>query len=280
VGGAGARDGRCTRRGREPVPFRRRAYVSGGDPWNLNGSWLSFEFSGLPPTVLAFVPFALMPSEIVRISWVLISVIAAIYVVRRLHLQWWWLLFPPLVSTVWLGNPHGAALALILSGAAGLAPRLKVYAVVPLPLLAHWRPLLACAIVFVTTILIAPGLWAEYVANAELISARLIFQAEGFSAYQYPAIALLTAALLVTAFSRREIAWLLIPSLWPATSFLYSSLALPVAQPLLAGILAIPLRGSPVVAVVVVGALRLLVARRARLATIARPSVVEATSTS
>jgi len=75
--------------------FAASAYLAGDDPWNrAGGDWAVFQFAGLPPTILAFVPFAFLPEPIVMTLWVALSLAAAILIVRALRLPVYWLLFP------------------------------------------------------------------------------------------------------------------------------------------------------------------------------------------
>lgn len=75
-----------------------QTWLAGGDPWTayvtqnsfpLSGLWVKFLFTGPPPTVLAFVPFAWIPETIFVIGWLGASVAAAFYTLRRLHLPAW-----------------------------------------------------------------------------------------------------------------------------------------------------------------------------------------------
>ena len=121
-----------------------RTWLAGGDPWTASASqhsWtpgasdVPYYFTGPPPTVLAFVPFAWLPDGPFTAGWQALTIGSALYILRRLHLPVWWLMFPPLAQAVFVGNPHVVCLALILSGAsvlAALAPAMKAYAVLPM----------------------------------------------------------------------------------------------------------------------------------------------------
>ena len=128
----------------------------------LVGSGQTFHFSGLPPTVLAFIPFAALPESVTAWGWVGLSVAAAILIVRRLKLSWWYLAFPPLVLGVYAGNPQIALLALLLVGAGPLGAVLKVYAVVPMAGEGRWRALALTGAIFAASVAVAPGLWTSW----------------------------------------------------------------------------------------------------------------------
>ena len=100
--------------GSDAVIYARgaRNFLDGGNPWDaaLTIAGNSFHFAGLPPTVLAFVPFARMPEELVAIAWVAASLACAMLILRRLQLPIWYGLFPPLVLGVYSGNPQSRCL--------------------------------------------------------------------------------------------------------------------------------------------------------------------------
>jgi hypothetical protein len=222
-------------------------FVSGGDPWNLAGSWGVYQFAGLPPTVLMFVPFLVLPYWLNTVLWVAADAIAAVFIVRRLGLAWWWLLFPPVVAGVWIGNPHLVLIALLLTRLAPISPLVKVYTVIPMLGERRWRQVLVAGALIGGTVIVAPGLWADWLANAGTISARLVFQATSQSAWGFWPLELLGVVLLLSLGLRRA-GWLAVPVLWPGTEFLYGSMALPVVTPVLGFIMAIPLPGMPLVA--------------------------------
>ena len=114
-----------------------RAWLAGSDPWDvqLHGNY----FAAPPPTLLPFIPVALLPPEL-GVAVVVLAVCAgALATVRLLRLPWWWLMFPPLVQCVLSGNVQALLVPLILVPAGALAITLKVYAGLPLALLGRWR---------------------------------------------------------------------------------------------------------------------------------------------
>ena len=92
-----------------------RAWLSGGDPWQVEvaGNY----FAAPPPTLLPLVPFALLPPELGYLAIALVVAVGAIASVWILRLPWWWLLFPPLVQSVISGNVQSLLVPLILVGA-------------------------------------------------------------------------------------------------------------------------------------------------------------------
>jgi len=241
------------------------AFLAGGSPWDayLQGGTNIAHFAGLPPTVIAFLPFAALPGPLTGLIWVALAAGASIAVLRRLRLPLWWLAFPPLVEGVYSGNPHMAILFLLicLPAWSWLAPVLKIYAVVPMVGERQWRSLAVAGVIFAASLVIVPGLWATYLDGFAAISARLQVEAfGGFSAYRDPlllAISLAALALLALV-DLRAAGWLAVPAVWPATQLHYATLAFPVMTAPLGFLLALPVDGLPAVAIVAYAAYRLL----------------------
>jgi len=64
-------------------------------------------------------------------GWMALTIASAFYTLRRLNLPFWWILFPPMVQGIFVGNPHILCLALLLSGSSwlrALAVPMKAYA--------------------------------------------------------------------------------------------------------------------------------------------------------
>jgi hypothetical protein len=219
-------------------------WLTGGDPWALADAG-PYHFSGLPPTVLAFVPTTALAGGVVGLLGVVVSALAAVWIIRRLQLPLWWLAFPPLVGGVFFANPDVVLLALLLGPLACLAPVLKVYAIIPL--LQRPRQLLGAAIVFGATVVIAPGLWRDYLANMSAIGERLAAEARGgWSAWAYPPLLIVGFVGLALLAWRRQwkaVAWLAVPVLWPGTEFHYATMVLPVASLGLGVLAALPVPG-------------------------------------
>jgi hypothetical protein len=234
-------------------------WLAGGSPWDaaiVGPSGDSFHFYALPPAVILLAPFGLLPEAWVQLVGVVIQAAAAIYVVRRLELPWWWLLFPPIMSGVLAANPSIALLAvLIASGPVvkAIGPVLKVYAVLPLLGEGRWRALAIAGGFTALTVVLWPGLWNQFVTGATAREAQLMAESNGgFSAYQYGlgVTALVGVALLILAwFDRRAAGWLAPIAVWPASQFHWATLALPLRTPWLAATLAVHVQGLPVVAV-------------------------------
>lgn len=232
-------------------------FVAGGNPWTavtaqtFENTWppssqfVTSAFVGPPPTVLAFVPFIWIPEWIFVPSWLGLSAVAAVYIIRRLRLPIWWVLFPPLVSGVSVGNPHIVALALLLSGSdllRWLAAPLKAYAVVPMVTERQWRTLSILLVAGVLSIAAFWPLWHQYIIGYGKMQDWLIGATlGGFSAARDPRLFALAAVAIaaLALMDYRAAGWLAVPALWPATQYFYSTFALPLRSPWLMAMLAI-----------------------------------------
>lgn len=234
-----------------------QAFVGGADPWEAvvvnDNTGLAYHFSALPTMVVLGVPFTLVPEDAAVAVVLALCAGSALFVVRRLGLPWYWLAFPPLVAGVLSANPSLPVLALLLTRWAPVAVLLKVYAVVPLLGEARWRAVVVSIVATIATVIAFPSLWLTYARDFGGRAARLVLEAHGgYGSLRDPL--LLAGAVIALAFiarrDRRAAGWLFVPALWPASQFHWSTLAMPVMTPLLAVMLALPVRGMPAVAVI------------------------------
>ena len=239
------------------------AWVSGGDPWAQ--SYRGFLFAAAPPTLLVALPFLPLGENVTAILWVAISFGSALWVLRRLHLAWWWLLFPPLLEGIWVGNPNVIIVALLVAGGrtgAAISVLAKIYAAVPLVLMGRRRELAAAAAALLVTAPLLP--WADFLARWPTLSATLTQQAAGGrSAIAFP-VMLPFALAAIAGMGRYRAAWLAVPALWPATQSHYTVLALPVMHPLLAAVMAYPNPMAQIVGIVLYGGLVIWISRGAQ----------------
>jgi hypothetical protein len=93
-------------------------WAAGGNPWDAyivaTDGIGRLHFYAFPPTVVLLQPFTLLPESWVPLTGIALQGAAAIFVVHRLALPWWWLIFPPIVTGVFAGNPSLIMLALLL----------------------------------------------------------------------------------------------------------------------------------------------------------------------
>ena len=235
------------------------AWMAGGNPWDAfvvnQGS--VYHYQALPTTTVLLAPFTALPENVFVAGWIVVQLLAAMYLVRRLGLPFWWLAFPPLANGVLVGNPSPLLLALLLAAhpaAKALAPLLKVYAIVPLLGERRWRAILIAAAFGLLTVLAAPGLWSTFIGGSGDRTALLLRETSGgFSAFGYPLLlaAAVVALLLIARRDLRAAGWLAPMALWPGSQFHWSTLAMPVMTTPMAYLLALPAHGLPPVAVIV-----------------------------
>ena len=81
------------------------AWLAGGDPWSVTE--VGIRFAAGPHTLLFYAPTSVLPLDgrgrRCGCSW---ASPPPVWLVRRLGLPLWWLLFPPLLHAVWNGNPQ------------------------------------------------------------------------------------------------------------------------------------------------------------------------------
>lgn len=233
------------------------AFLAGRDPWSATVSiaGAEYHFSGLPPTVVVFIPFALLPEILAGVILTLGGVGSAVLIIRRLRLPVWYLAFPPILAAVWTGNPQLPLMALLLCGGGALAPAIKVFAVAPLFGERRWRSLFLCGLIFGATTIAVSGLWAQFFGEWSAIAARQMAETQGgLSAWGQPLpflVATCLALLVLALLDQRAAGWLAVPALWPGSQLSYATMTLPLATTPLVAAMAYPLPGLP--AVVAIG---------------------------
>jgi len=237
-----------------------QAWLHGSDPWaaGVVVNHVTYSYAGSPATTVLLAPSALFTEGQFTALWLGLTALSAVAIVRLLRLPLWWLLFPPTAEALYSGNPQLVVLMLLLAGsgrvgtlADSIAVALKVYTVIPL---FGERQLRQIALAFgltIATFLVAPSLWLNYAEQFGAISARLAQRSWNGSAFYYPTLLVPTAIAIFLLWRRdpKAAAWLAVPALWPSSEFHYSTFAQPVMTPLLAVLLAVPIRRLPPVAI-------------------------------
>src|SRR5207237_9167319 len=129
-------------------------------------------FGGRPPGRLASFPAAILPETVAWAAYIVLFVVVAVLVLRRLRLPAWWLLFPPLWESVELVNQDLLAVWLLLVPGAwsGIAVVCKSYAAIPLAIQGRWRALSVGLAVSLITL----PLWLTFLQRWDEIQATLI----------------------------------------------------------------------------------------------------------
>lgn len=216
--------------GWDAVAYTRaaRALLDGANPWTVGIP--NATYAAPPPSLIPFLPFAHLPEPVVQAFWVGLNILAAIYLLRTLRLQVWWLLFPPLLLAIVAGSSALPLVALLVRGgivAEAGAVVGRVYSAIPLLILGKWKPLLLAAGAILVT---APFLgWDQFIRDLPRINALLATQSGGGnSAFALPVLIPVAIAGLVLV-GRKKAAWLAVPALWPNAQEYYAVIALPIA---------------------------------------------------
>jgi hypothetical protein len=213
-------------------------WLAGGDPYTVTAGGVPYA-SG-PHTLLFYAPTSLLPADASVVLWMGLGLACSAWLTRRLQLPIWWLLFPPLMHSIWNGNPQTVALALLVLGgpiAAAAAVAIKLYTA--LVLLFRPRQAVIAGVFLVVTLPFVP--WQAYLGQESAIGSHLQTAWNG-SAWRLPLlIPFVVAALWVLR--RRGAEWFIVPALFPATQFYYVAMALPAIgeRRLLAAALAVPM---------------------------------------
>lgn len=238
-----------------------KEWLAGGDPWSVDlaGNF----YAAPPPSLLPLVPLAALPIDAGVAVIAALVIGAAIASVRLLRLPWWWILFPPLIQSILSANVQALLLPLILVGAGPMATFFKVYAAVPLVLLARWRAVVITAVLLLVSAPLLP--WSLYVRELGEINARLVDQTN--YALPTPILAAFAPLALVAMWivGLERATWLAVPALWPSQQYYYGSLAMGARSGLAAAIVAFPINGSGLWALLILGAVTWLRGERPRL---------------
>lgn len=230
-----------------------KAWLAGGDPWATGSDGVLF--AAPPPSLLPVAPFAWLSPDAFTALVIAASIVAAAFVLRRLGLPLWWLLFPPIVEALSVASLNILVLAALLTRAAWIGAVAKSYAAVPLLVLVRFRQLAIAVAVGVVTLPVLP--WTTFFGH-DLGYVLSVQAGGGRSAWIYPILLVPLALVALAAVGRHRAAWWAVPALWPATQFHYSVFALParISTPAVA-VLALPVPGAAVAAVALEGLLRL-----------------------
>ncbi len=213
-------------------------WLAGGDPWSVTESGIPYAAG--PHTLLFYAPTSVLPVTVSTWLWLTAGALAAVWLIRKLDLPWWWLAFPPLLHGVWNGNPQTIALALLVQGSlvgAVAAVGLKLYAAIPL--VTRWRHLVIAGVVLTVVTLVLP--WQLYLDRGLGVGSHLETAWNG-SAWRFPILLVPTLAAL-WVLRRQGAEWFAVPAVFPATQFYYVAMALPalVGRPVVAALLALPM---------------------------------------
>jgi hypothetical protein len=232
------------------------AFIAGADPWSV--SHAGWSFAALPPTVILFLPAALMPEAVFVVAWQTLTIASAVAIVRRLRLQWWWILYPPLTFGVMVGSPAVAGLAALLMGLPLVGLILRPHLIFA----ADWRSISVFGVLLVLTLAVMPAYLASF---PDVIARYAIESGQPVNLWASPGMVLagLTLALLATV-DRRAAAWLVGPAIGPSMGWYGFTMVMPVASLPLAVATSLPIHGLGAWAIASYALVRFLRARAER----------------
>jgi hypothetical protein len=205
-----------------------RIWLSGGDPWTTTYEF-GIRYAAPPPSLLATAPLTVLSPAMAGSASVAISLVLALAAIRSLGLPIWWILWSPILDGVLVGSLDIATMALLVIGAGracGVAPLLKVYAVLPMLGERRWRGLLVAVGLTVATAPILP--WRMFLSDLSVVGNALVTQTMSGSVWGDPVLMVAFAVILLSLGAARA-GYLAVPIFWPRTQPHYSALVLPVA---------------------------------------------------
>jgi hypothetical protein len=163
-----------------------------------------------PHTLVLYAPTSLIPLHVAVAFRMILGIAASVWLVRRLGLPAWWLLFPSFPHAMWNGNPQNIVLALLVVGgpiAAALAVGIKLYCGVPL--LWRWRDAVIAGLVLLVALIVLP--WQLYLSEGLGISHHVASAWNG-SAFRLPVL-IPPTMISLWILRRRGAEWLAVPAL-------------------------------------------------------------------
>lgn len=185
------------------------AWLRGEDPWA--STYLGTPFAGWPPTLLLSIPFIPFGEKAAVIAWPVLDILAAAYVVRRVGLTWWWVLFPPFVAAWFPASPDLALVALVYVGGGAISALTKPYAIPAMLGVGRWVPVLAAGLCVVLSAPVLP--WGTFFAHRAVIEQQL--QAWSLTPTLWGTVWMPIAVLAVISLGTRLGLLLATPVLWP-----------------------------------------------------------------
>jgi hypothetical protein len=203
---------------------------------------------------LTFMPFAFLPDLLIRVSWIAIDIVVALWAIRRLQLPMYWILFPPLLQTIVLGHPEVLLLGLLVARRAfsGLAVLVKPYVVFPLLAERRWMALAVGVAAVVVTWPFLP--WPRFFVEMPAIALNIVRENNGDSVFGDP-LWMAVAVIALLSLGPRRALWLAVPVLWPYSQPNYKVMTMPALAPVIALVWAIPVPGLTLVGVVALATL-------------------------
>jgi hypothetical protein len=211
------------------------ALAVGTNPWGL--SLNGWSFAAPPLEAWPFLPFVPLSAPVFMAAWLGACAISAIVIVRRLGLPPTWLLYPPLVLGVVLGNPAIVGMACLMSG----------FPLIGLVLRPQLLPAASRRAIFffVCLSILAIALRPDLIQIVGQVIGRYGLESRVTTNF-WPNPLAIPAAIGLVLLARRDrqaARWLLMPAIGPAMGWYGYAMVLPIRSTWLALACAIPIPG-------------------------------------
>ena len=184
------------------------AWLAGGNPWLAGNAGIAF--AAPPPALLLNLPVIPLGETAAVVLWVVSDAIAIVWLLRRLGLPLWWLLFYPIAEGFTGGSPDLLLAALVVVGGGWLAALVKPYSIPALLSAYRWRAVVVAGAVLLVTIPVLP--WGTYLSSGSLTTATSAEWVRPNSAWGVAPLMAVTAIALILLGGERGLA-LLTPAL-------------------------------------------------------------------
>jgi hypothetical protein len=184
------------------------AWLAGGNPWLVDNAGI--RFAAPPPALLLNLPVIPFGETAAVVIWVVTNAIAIVWLLRRLGLPLWWLLFYPIAEGFASASPDLLLAALVAVGGGGLSALMKPYSIPALLSDYRYRSVVVAGAAFLVTIPLLP--WRTFLTSSSLAAATMAEWAKPNSAWNLPPLMAMTTFALIILGRERGLA-LLTPAL-------------------------------------------------------------------
>ncbi|HJP89228.1 MAG TPA: hypothetical protein VJ850_09365 [Candidatus Limnocylindrales bacterium] len=236
-----------------------RALFTGGDPWRAGPE--AGVFAGPPPMLIPFIPFVGLSDDLIAAIWLFGSILAMLWLLRKLGLPGYWIAFNPLFAVVVLGHLELLLVIVLLYAGrlGGVSAIVKPYMGFALVAQRRWG---AIAVAVAALAITAPFLpWQRFIEEYSFITANLTRQYAGDSVFGNPVLMVIAGVALLSLGWRRAL-WLGAPVFWPSAQQGYKLMSMPVLTPVIAVFWGIPVPGMALTGIVLQAVLERIDDRR------------------
>lgn len=194
-----------------------QAWLTGADPWSA--VYAGIRFGAWPPSLLLSVPLLPFGETGASAVWAVSGLASLAFVVRRLGLPIWWLLFPPAVEAWFAGSPDLTLICIIALGGGAIAALTKPYAIPAMLGDGRWRAVALAAALAAVTVPLLP--WGVFLDRFGEINSTVAAQTFGGTAWGNP-VGMVLVTITLASLGPRLGLGLATPTLWPAAQLHYS----------------------------------------------------------